>query len=199
LFHVPWSGDGAGERQGKIRRNGFSMCRARCRWWEHRSPGLVKMTGLPTSLSPTPSGLSVNPQASQMDAAILALSILPFLNNVPAVVTVGRTGEWHSSEAIETVLDRSRKCRSRKCRDNALALVVAGTPTRGGCSPQANETAVVEVNVGSKHPQLVEVAGQTQLGTLFSAEFMKRPLLPSGRTTTWLRAFAACFKRNDGV
>ncbi len=100
--------------------------------------------------------------------SILALSILPFLSNVPALVTVEEPETDIHPKAIETVLESLAK------------LPVAGVDQhpfpRGRrqyasrdlmCMRQSKAGAVTDTRV--QHPRLVDWQGTPSLATLFSA------------------------------
>jgi predicted ATPase len=116
-------------------------------------------------------GLSVKSSGlSDGTLSILALSILPFLNNVPALVTVEEPENGIHPKAIETVLESlSKMPKSQVFVTTHSPIVVAVTaPERLLCLRQT-KTAGVEVTPGNKHPQLVEWQGTPSLATLFSA------------------------------
>jgi len=102
--------------------------------------------------------------------SILALSILPFLNNVPAMITVEEPENGIHPKAIETVLESlSKMPKSQVFVTTHSPIVVAVTPPERLLCLRQTKTAGVEVMPGSKHPQLVEWQGKPSLATLFSA------------------------------
>jgi predicted ATPase len=117
------------------------------------------------------SGLSVPAQGlSDGTLSILALSILPFLDNLPSVLVVEEPENGIHPKAIETVLESlSVMSDTQVFVTSHSPIVVAVTPPdKLLCLHQTQQNGV-EVVRGSQHPSLREWQGTPSLDTLFNA------------------------------
>jgi predicted ATPase len=101
---------------------------------------------------------------------ILALSILPFLGNVPPLVTVEEPENGTHPKAIETVLESLKMMsNSQVFATTHSPIVVAVTPPAELLCLKQTRAEGVRAIWGNEHPRLVEWQGQPSLATLFSA------------------------------
>jgi predicted ATPase len=102
--------------------------------------------------------------------ALLALSVLPFLNNVPPLVTVEEPENGIHPKAVETVLESLANLRkSQVLITTHSPVVVAVTPPEQLLCMRQNRSGSVEVIPGPQHPQLKDWQGTPSLATLLSA------------------------------
>ncbi len=116
-------------------------------------------------------GLGVPSQGlSDGTLSILALSILPFLNNLPSVLVVEEPENGIHPKAIETVLESlSVMPDTQVFVTSHSPIVVAVTdPDKLLCLSQTRNNGV-QVVPGNQHPKLREWQGTPSLDTLFNA------------------------------
>ena len=102
--------------------------------------------------------------------SILALSILPFLDNAPAVLVVEEPENGIHPKAIETVLESlSVMSDSQVLVTSHSPIVVAVTPPEKLLCLHQTPQNGVQVVPGSHHPRLREWQGTPSLDTLFNA------------------------------
>jgi energy-coupling factor transporter ATP-binding protein EcfA2 len=102
--------------------------------------------------------------------SILALSILPFLDNVPALVTVEEPETGIHPKAIEIVLESLAKLpQSQVWVATHSPVAVANTPPAALICLRQLRDGSVTATLGSHHPRLVDWQGSPSLATLFSA------------------------------
>jgi hypothetical protein len=102
--------------------------------------------------------------------AVLALSILPFLDNVPPFVAVEEPETGIHPKAIETVLESlSKMPNSQVWISTHSPVAVAVTQPEHLLCMRQNKAGAVEVTRGPDHPRLVDWQGTPSLATLFSA------------------------------
>ncbi len=102
--------------------------------------------------------------------SILALSILPFLSNVPAIVLVEEPENGIHPKAIETILESLSQLKQSQVliTTHSPVAVAATPPNQLLCLRQVPQRGV-QVTRGDEHPRLLEWKGTPSLATLFSA------------------------------
>jgi predicted ATPase len=102
--------------------------------------------------------------------ALLALSILPFLDNVPPFVTVEEPENGIHPKAIETVLESLANLSSSQAwvTTHSPVVVAVTRPEHLLCMRQG-KSGGVEVIPGPEHPRLKDWQGTPSLATLLNA------------------------------
>jgi ABC-type branched-subunit amino acid transport system ATPase component len=101
---------------------------------------------------------------------ILALTILPYLSNLPAVVFLEEPENGIHPRAIEAVLQSlSSAYDSQILVSTHSPVVLANSELSQILCYRLNDTGAATIVTGTEHPQLKEWKGQIDLGALFSA------------------------------
>ncbi len=101
---------------------------------------------------------------------ILALTILPYLNNLPAIVFLEEPENGIHPRAIEAVLQSlSSAYDIQLLMSSHSPVVLANSELSQILCSRLNEDGAVTIVPGVDHPQLKEWKGQVDLGALFAA------------------------------
>jgi predicted ATPase len=101
---------------------------------------------------------------------ILALTILPYLNNLPAIVFLEEPENGIHPRAIEAVLQSlSSAYNSQLLISSHSPVVLANSELDQILCSRLDSSGAVAILAGREHPQLKEWKGQVDLGALFAA------------------------------
>ena len=101
---------------------------------------------------------------------ILALTILPYLNNLPAIVFLEEPENGIHPRAIEAVLQSlSSAYDSQLLISSHSPVVLANSELSQILCSRLNGNGAASIVAGTDHPQLKEWKGQVDLGALFAA------------------------------
>lgn len=101
---------------------------------------------------------------------ILALTIIPFLENAPAVLTLEEPENGIHPRAIDAVLEALRLAEdSQLWLSTHAPIVLANTELEQIITMRLNEDGATDVVKGPDHPRLKDWKGEVNLGELFAA------------------------------
>jgi predicted ATPase len=107
---------------------------------------------------------------SEGTLSILALTILPYLENLPAIVFLEEPENGIHPQAIESVLQSlSSSYHSQVLVSSHSPVVLANTDLNQVLCSRLKPDGAVTILSGREHPQLKEWKGRTDLGALFAA------------------------------
>jgi predicted ATPase len=106
---------------------------------------------------------------SEGTVKILALTILPYFNNLPAVVFIEEPENGVHPQAIESILQSlSSAYNSQVLVSSHSPIVMANSSLDNILCARLNKNGAASIIKGREHPRLVDWKGQIDLGALFA-------------------------------
>lgn len=101
---------------------------------------------------------------------ILALTIIPYLQNAPKIITLEEPENGIHPKAIDAVLEALKLTSDTQLLLSTHSpVVLANTEVEQIITMRFNQDGATEVLKGHEHPRLKTWKGEVDLGTLFAA------------------------------